>query len=165
MKQIILAHGRGTVLVDDEDYERVASHSWCLLRGGGQRKRTYAQANIKRNGKWQRTLLHRFILDAKAGQRVDHRDNNGLNCQRSNMRFATPSQNQHNSGRRIYKGMRSSRFKGVHWAKHVGKWLAQIACDRKRFYLGLFIEEEDAARAYDQKAKELHGEFAKLNFR
>ncbi len=109
--------------------------------------------------------MHRFILGLCDGQRCDHKDNNGLNNQRSNLRIATAGQNQHNSGCRKYKGMRSSRFKGVHWAKNARKWLAQITANRKHYHLGLFENEEDAARAYDRKALELHGDFAKTNFR
>lgn len=159
MKQIRLANGRGVVLIDDEDYERIAAHSWCLQLGGGNYQRKYAQANIKIDGQWKRTTMHRFIMGLKKGERCDHRDNDGLNNQKENLRLATSNQNQHN--REKVRG----RFKGVSWHKVAAKWVAQIAAYGKHYYLGLFDEEEAAARAYDAKAKELHGEFAKLNFR
>jgi hypothetical protein len=111
-----------------------------------------------------RVLLHRFILGAAPGTMIDHKNGNGLDCTRENLRLATRSQNQHNAGRRMYAGARSSRFKGVHWHRVTGKWVAQIMAARKYHYLGLFIDEEQAARAYDAAARELHGEFAQLNF-
>ena len=57
----------------------------------------------------------------------------------------------------------TSRFKGVCWHKKAGKWQAKIQHNFVRIRLGLFSSEEDAARAYNRKAKELFGEFAKLN--
>lgn len=159
MKKIPLANGRGFALVDDDDYERVSKHGWCLHEGGGNRQRRYASANIKRDGVWKRTLLHRFVMGAEPHQRIDHCNNDGLDCRKENLRFATRGQNQHNSEKR------RGRFKGVHWHASAGKWTAQIMANRVYHYLGLFTDEEEAARAYDAKAKELHGEYARVNFR
>jgi hypothetical protein len=58
----------------------------------------------------------------------------------------------------------SSKFKGVRLEKRAGKWRAQIKINKKYIYLGLFSDEEEAARAYDLKAQELFGEYAALNF-
>lgn len=161
MKTIPLADGVHVVMVDDADHARLLEHGWCLNRGGGNRQRLYAQANIKVGGQWKRVVMHRFLLGlTDPSVRCDHRDNNGLNNQRSNLRTATANQNQHN--RRSCGG--TSRFKGVSWYKRSKKWLAQICCDRTWKYLGTFVSEEDAARAYDAKARELHGEFAFTNF-
>jgi hypothetical protein len=129
-------------------------HKWCLHESRAGKR--YAQANLKTGGVWRRVLLHRFL--AGNDSLVDHRDGNGLNNTRDNLRPATRGQNQHNSG------PRSGRYKGVTWHKGARKWLAQIMCDRKYRYLGLHAAEEDAARAYDRAARELHGEFARLNF-
>jgi hypothetical protein len=105
--------------------------------------------------------MHRYILGlTDRGTRCDHRDNNGMNNQRSNLRIATAGQNQHNCGSRGGK----SRFKGVSWSKAAGKWVAQICKDRQRRHIGLFETEEAAAAAYDKSAIELHGAFAYLNF-
>lgn len=91
---------------------------------------------------------------------TDHKDHDGLNNQRLNLRDATRSQNHANQQPQI-KG--SSRFKGVYWHKMGRKWLAQIVIKGHRHYLGLYVLEEDAARAYDQAALEAFGEYACLN--
>jgi len=144
--------------VDAVDFRQVMKHKWCLLRK--QNGDLYAQSNMKIEGKWVRILLHRFIMQAEKGSQIDHRNGNGLDCTRSNLRVATHAQNLHNQKAR--KG--SSRFKGVSWHEKAKKWLAQIRCQGQHHYLGLHVTEEEAARAYDTKATELHGEFAWLNF-
>lgn len=150
-----------TALVSPEDYRRVVKRKWSVAK---RRGRIYAETNMKIDGVWKRVLLHRFILEAPAGQKIDHKDGNGLNNLRDNIRFATHNQNAQNAGRRVYMGKRSSRFKGISWSKVMNKWHAQIMANRKYHNLGYFESEEDAARAYDSAAKELHGEFARTNF-
>jgi hypothetical protein len=95
-----------------------------------------------------------------AGVLVDHRDRNGLNNCRYNLRLATTSQNAHNQGARGG----SSQFKGVWWKPKVSRWRASITHERKKITIGHFVNEVDAARAYDAMALRLHGEFAVLNF-
>ena len=85
---------------------------------------------------------------------VDHRDRNGLNNQRHNLQRCTHQVNLHN---RDVKG-----FRGVD-VRH-GKHRARCCFDKKEYHLGMFVNEEDAARAYDAKAFELFCEFAQLNF-
>jgi hypothetical protein len=57
---------------------------------------------------------------------------------------------------------KTSRFKGVTW--HVGKWQASIQTDGRSLYLGRHESEEDAAHAYDEKAREIFGQLAFTNF-
>lgn len=148
-----------SAVVDQEDFERVAAHSWCPHWSGGRKQKLYAQARVKIGDKWRGVLMHRFILGSLPGTKVDHKDGNGLNNSRSNLRYATAAQNQHNSG------PRRGRYKGVSWHRQARKWVVHIGSNGKRFYLGLFESEEEAARAYDVKCRELHGEFARPNFR
>jgi len=102
--------------------------------------------------------LHRVIMAADDGVKVDHRDRDGLNNRRSNLRIATLSQNNANS----FRPANRAGFRGV---VAVGKkWRAQIRRDGARVYLGLYETPEDAARTYDRAAREAHGEFATLNF-
>lgn len=100
--------------------------------------------------------MHRFILGCK--EEVDHADRNTLNNRRNNLRKATKAQNMHN---RKKLRTNTSGFIGVYWYQG---WKSKIANNGKRHYLGIFSSPEEAARAYDEMAKKLHGEFAFLNF-
>ncbi len=151
MTTIELTQGM-TAIVDDEDFERVSLHSWSYKKTG------YAEAKI--NG--EKVYLHRFIMNAKKGDEVDHKrtgfPDHGLDCQKENLRFCTRSQNAANSEKKTG----ASGYKGV---EKVGiKWRASIRNNNKLIHLGMFWTPEDAARAYDKKAVELFGEFARTNF-
>ncbi len=95
---------------------------------------------------------------ARRGRIVDHIDGNGLNNRRFNLRICTHQQNQANRGPRGG----SSQFVGV--LRHKDKWEAGIRYRGEYFYLGLFDDEVEAAKARDRKAYELHGQCAYLNF-
>lgn len=98
--------------------------------------------------------MHNLIMGQLG---VDHRDHNGLNNKRSNLRVATNGQNQAN--RRT-----SAQYRGI-FKDRSGKWVARIRQPvGKREYLGYFSDPEEAARAYDRAAVRIHGEFALLNF-
>lgn len=152
MKQIQLAHGM-IAKIDDADFERVSQYHWW------PRKPTRIWYAATRLNGWKSPIvyLHRFILNPPKGVRIDHKDLDGLNCQRENMRPANHRQNQWNKGRR--KDQVRSQFKGVEPSGK--KWKARI-CGQ---YIGLYETEEEAAQAYDQKAAALFGEFARPNFK
>jgi hypothetical protein len=103
--------------------------------------------------------MHRQIMGSPRCC-VDHKDGNGLNNQRSNLRCCTTSQNNRNS--KIYR-TNTSGFRGVVWSKKMNRWVAQIRVGGKSFYLGSYCTKNEAARVYDAKAKEVAGEFARLN--
>jgi hypothetical protein len=142
-------------LVDDEDYECVAAHRWYYHSQG------YAASGWKVNGKTIHVLLHRFVLQASEQDYVDHRNGDRLDCQKSNLRTCTQSQNMQNL-RAFRSG--SSQFKGVSWYRRDGRWRAYIKVNGKERHLGYFADELAAARAYDRAAAEHFGEFACLNF-
>lgn len=137
------------VYFSPEDLALVKSHSWS------RNSHRYAGARI--DGRIQ--LLHRLIFPQ--WKQIDHRNTNPLDNRRSNLRPASTSQNVANRAK--YAGT-TSRFKGVGWDKGRDKWLVQICLDRQSLFLGRFDDEEDAARAYDAKARELFGEYALCNF-
>jgi hypothetical protein len=150
------AAGR-VALVDDADYELVSQYRWHVW----QRERAfYAAANVRRPGGRRTTIkMHNLIL-GYAG--IDHRNGNGLDNQRANLRPATQSQNVHNM--RSYAAS-SSPFKGVSWDGQRQRWTARIFVGGRKRHLGRFTVEEDAARAYDAAALTAWGSYAWLNFK
>jgi hypothetical protein len=153
MKQVRLSNGM-TAKIDDGDLELVSKHNWYAVKG---EERFYAAAWI--NGKG--VSMHRLILGSEAGELdIDHKDRDGLNNTRENLRVATRSQNSANSRKR--KGT-TSKYKGVHVMRQ-GYIKAYIMFQYKRFHLGYFPTEEEAALAYDEAARRYFGEFAGLNF-
>jgi len=155
VRKIPLTQGQ-VALVNDEDYDKLINYKWRAVRG---RSTWYAVRTATKdvNGSRKTVYMHRALL----GQvdQVDHKDGDGLNNQRQNLRAATHTQNQRN---RIHKRVGSSRFHGVYWHKAARKWAAQITAPTPR-YLGLFEDELAAAKAYDAAARELYGAFAALN--
>lgn len=152
MKHIPLTQGKFAV-VDDADYEWLNQWKWYALKS---RNTYYA---CRRIGS-KKIYLHRIIMDTPPGMEADHRDHNGLNCVRTNMRNCTHAENLRNqlSG----KGG-TSKYKGVYWHWAARKWMARICHNGRLIYLGYYESEEAAARAYNKKAEELFGEFACLN--
>lgn len=159
MKKIPLTQGRFT-LVDDADYEQLNKQRWYAYQ---DRNTWYARSNsLPVNDKKFSVLMHRVILGLQHGDKrqCDHIDGDGLNNQQSNLRICNHKQNQHNR-RQLVTGR--SKYKGVAWNGQSGRWAAQIRCHPDHIYIGLFDTEEAAAEAYNEKAKELHGEYAYLN--
>ena len=151
-KQIPLGKGKFAT-VDDEDYEELARYTWHLKEDKG---RFYAARSVK-TGKTCKTIrMHRQIINASPDLWVDHRDGDGLNNLRSNLRQATPQQNAHNR-----KGARGSRS-GLKGAFLDGnQWRSQIRVAGKMIPLGRFATPEEAAAAYAAAAIRYHGEFAR----
>ena len=155
MKEIELTQGL-VALVDDKDYEACNAFNWnARYNSDGS---VYAVRWASEHG-GQYTRLHNFIMHPKEGEEVDHIDRDGLNCQRHNMRIGTRSQNMAN---RSTPGS-ASGYRGV-YANRVGTWIVQIRHNGHLHSGGTYDTAEEAARAWDRLAKELHGEFAVLNF-
>lgn len=161
------ANGR-YALVDDADYELVIPYSWHVvqrIRPNGSIWGPYAHAYLGGGRAVRRlSLMHRMLMPGVP--EIDHKDGNGLNCQRWNLREVTRAQNMANASKRLSnKGLpTSSPWKGVSWREDRGKWRAYIFDGGHQYQLGHFDEETDAARAYDAAAREMFGPFARLNF-
>ena len=123
---------------------------------------TLSKGGMAKNHRVHKLVAHEFIQrpDSNAKLVIDHIDRNKVNNQVTNLRWATQQQNMMNMT--IRTGT-SSQYKGVAYHKTKSKWCAYIMFDRKLLHIGLFANEEDAARAYNAKAIELFGEFANLN--
>ena len=145
-------------IIDSEDFERINKHKWYTFYDNWN---WYAVRNIRKvNGKRTMQRMHRVIMNCPEGLEIDHRNHDTLDNRKCNLRICTHAQNHYN--KKSQKGI--SKFKGVSWHKRHKKWAAYIGLNNKDIYLGLFINEIDAAKAYDKKAKELFGDFAYLNF-
>lgn len=145
-------------VIDAVDLPLVAAFNWCVK----VRWRTvYAQRTLHGTyrGKRQAVLLHRVITDAPENMQVDHKDGNGLNCRRNNLRQATNSQNQRNTRTRVDN---TAGFKGVNLCKDRGVWQARIQVEGSRIHLGFFTTAEDAHAAYARASAALHGEFGRV---
>lgn len=168
--EIVLTNGY-VALVDDEDADRINEHHWWAHRVAGGR--VYAE---RKDWAAQKTIrMHREImgLPPSRSPQVDHI--NGLFAEgsekvldnrRANLRLATNGQNRANSRVSTTRAGRpaGSRFKGVQWRPRIRRWVASCRSQGTLHYLGCFVVEEDAARAYDEAALRLHGEFARVNF-
>lgn len=151
---------RGLVTtIDVEDLELVSQYKWFASRGSNT---DYASRTQNEDGRRKNVKLHRVLLNAPDGVHVDHRNGNGLDNRRENLRLCTTVENRRNSHKP--KGC-SSTFKGVY--KRPGErpksWIASVSVGKKR-HVRLFYTELEAAQWYDEMASEHYGEFAKLNF-
>ena len=158
MREIQLTQGK-VAWVDEEDYERVNAFKWFALKLGNT---FYAVRNITVNGRRTIQYMHRFIIGDTLGKSdIDHADRDGCNNRNLNLRPCTHQENLMNQSKRENC---SSKYIGVYWNKHAGKWMAGIRIDGKTIYLGLFDIEEDAARAYDVEAFKRDPIHCRLNF-
>lgn len=161
MATIELTRGQQTI-VDDDDWKWLSEFCWHARVSHGGRK-FYAYRGLwDPQAKRMRPIpMHREIIGATPELHVDHISGDTLDNRRSNLRLCTRSQNLANSETRINK---SSRFKGVSWHKRDKSWYAYINQEGSRINIGSFREEIAAAVAYDAKAIELFGAFARPNF-
>jgi hypothetical protein len=161
MKTIPLTQGEVAV-VDDRDFYSVSQYKWSLRKIG--RKKYAGRYRLMAEGfpKGSFVYLHQFLIPTAC--KIDHRDGDGLNNQRYNLRSATDRQNSR--GFRLKAPGATSRFRGVSWDASRQKWKAQGKTSTgKTLFLGRFEEEEQAAKAYDAHALAVYEVFACPNYR
>ena len=146
-----------TAVIDANDVPIVDGFNWCVLV---TKRIAYARTFLPRvNGIQKEVLMHRLITGVCQDLQVDHKDGDGLNCRRANMREATNSQNRLNLRKPLNN---TSGFKGVSWSKSSSKWESRITFNNKTFNLGYFDSIELAHAAYVKSSAELHGEFGRV---
>jgi hypothetical protein len=157
MRQIELTQGKFAI-VDDADFAWLSQWKWTA-------QKTDWGFYAMRHECGQVVFMHRLINETPAGMVTDHEDGDGLNNRRGNLRTATQLQNMMN---RHGKRNGTSQYKGV-WAdssrRNRKPWRAAIRINGKLKYLGRFISEDEAGRAYAAAAREMFGEFARTNKR
>jgi hypothetical protein len=147
-----------TTLIDDDIVDDVKPFRWYVV----PRPRTnYVRRSIPCGGKTKYEYLHQRVLGVRPGFEIDHIDGNTLDNRRANLRHATRQQNMRNQAKRSRQA--SSQYKGVCWSNNDNRWLAYLLVNRKRFWLGRFTDEREAARAYNAAALHHFGDFARLN--
>lgn len=159
-------YGTKYVLVDDEDYELVSKYTWNLGKvSHGKVDKFYAihsfNKGVDETGRYRFSSfkMHRLIFGFPK-DRIDHKDNDGLNNQRSNLRIATPSQNSANS---VISKNNTSGYKGVTYRKDADRYATRIRVNDKLICCGHFKDPKDAAKKYNEMAIKHFGEYAKLN--
>ena len=149
---------RGYVaIVDLADLETVKGYCWqARISHVGKTLLVYASRKAGNKTVW----MHRATLKPKANKLVDHKDGNGLNNRRKNLREATRSQNNRNRGVCLRN---KSGHVGVSWNTQMGMWRADLTVDGKRKFLGLFKTVPAAVSARAKAGKKYHGEFSRKN--
>lgn len=157
MKTIPLSQDQ-YALVDDEDFSELTKFRWFAMWDKNT-KQFYAARNVRSDGPrpWRTLRMHSAIMRAKPRQWIDHRDGNGLNNQKSNLRFATGAQNAQNKKCRADNPL---RIKGV--SIEEGKFRARIRVGGVLKHLGLFSSAEAAHAAYCVAAQKHFGDFARF---
>ena len=157
MKTIHLTQGKRAV-VDDEDYERVEAFTWCAVSTVCSRRIIW-YAMSRSQGR--RSLMHRVILGISDRRvLVDHRDGDGLNNRRDNLRPCTTRQNalaRHTT--QAISGLRGVHFDGRYRRR---PWIVYVRGDGRARYVGCFATRREAAAAWAVAASAAYGEFANV---
>jgi hypothetical protein len=157
MKLIKLTQGK-FAKVDDEDFERISAFKWRVYSRKGHDTNYVVRSQYDyETGKTSQISMHREVM--KIQGRIDHRNHDGLDNQKANLRPCTHAQNMMNRQR---QKNHSNKYLGVYKTKK--GYGARIWSKGKTVLLGVFETEIKAAKIRDLKAIELRGEFAYLNF-
>jgi hypothetical protein len=158
--KITLGKSGKFAIVDSEDFEWLSTWKWQYINSGYANRVTNVGGRISVGGAYVNIPMHRAITKCEKGLVVDHINGNKLDNRKENLRVCSHTQNLWNSS---YSKRGVSGYRGVSWCNTNQKWLSLIICNGKRKQLGHFHCKHEAAKAYNQKAMELYGSFAKLN--
>lgn len=153
--------GGYAVLIDEADLELVSGYSWSVHRHPRTGK-VYARSGSGGSN----IMMHRLIAQTPEGLDTDHANNDSLDNRRANLRHATRSQNNANREKHSTHAGKptSSRYKGVTWDREKRRWRAAIRVNGRAKRLGRFVDEIEAARAYDRAALAQWGDRSRINF-
>lgn len=140
-------------IIDAADVPLVEGHNWFAHK---RTRKFYAATNMRQGDRYVTVQLHTMITGFAI---TDHRDGDGLNNRRENLREANAFENARN--RRLNQN-NTSGYKGVAWRAQSSRWSASIRFERRLIHLGYFDTPEDAAAAYAKASAEMHGEFGRI---
>lgn len=153
MKYIELTKGQRAT-VDDEDWPYLSQFRWWF-------DGMYAQGRV--NGKQVR--MHRLLLNPPKGSMVDHANGDRMDNTRANIRVCSHGENEWNKAKKHrHRNDGHSKYKGVTRDVRRGMWVSRTTFNGRSVHIGSFVSEIDAARAFDDWAREHHGQFAHVNF-
>jgi len=128
----------------------------------------YIDMMLRKNSKHKSVKVHRLVAhafvhnpDPTTRVEIDHIDNVTSNNDTLNLRWVTHQENMRNASKR--QGT-SSQFIGVCWKPNNNKWVAYAQVDGRHHYIGIYDDEEDAARARDVCVRKSGGSCWKYNF-
>ena len=144
-KEIELTQGEVT-LVDDDLYEELNRHKWCVTKSANKNSKHYACRNVRRGGKKHMILMHRQILGLVRGDGKvsDHINRNPLDNRKANLRVANHTINNRNRG---IESTNTSGHKGVCWDISRDKWMAHITVNDRQINLGRYDMIDEAIEA------------------
>lgn len=154
--KLILPSGHN-VFFDKKDLPIVCQYKWHIHKNGDNLY-AIAETGSRRLGTRKVFSMHRLIMGSPVGRLVDHKNENGLDNRRGNLRLSDKSTNGMNRGA---QSNNKSGYKGVCWSIQKNKWIATINIMGKQKYLGRYDCPKKAHQAYKKAADEVHGEFAK----
>ena len=120
----------------------------------------YRAVRYKGSKYYEHRIIY-YMFNKYLPEQIDHIDGDPSHNCIKNLRPATGQQNQRN---KCSKEGASSKFKGVSWNKYHKKWVSRVWGGKSSKHLGLYKCEIEAAKAYDKRASELFGEYARPNF-
>lgn len=166
-KTIQLNNGKFAI-VDDYDYEFLSRFNWTGVKKGVHEKVLEFACTTKKgeDRKTFRIYMHEFIVGnkhidiTKSNLNVIHINGNSLDNRKENLKLVPFHTVSHRARK---KTLTRSKYKGIYFHRQSGLWSADIQKDKKQYHIGYYKKEEDAALAYNAKARELYGDLAYQN--
>ncbi len=152
MKELKLSNNKSSI-IDDDIYDYLSKFKWYYNKGYA-RRRARKSEGLNR----EKVMLHRFIINAKEGEIVDHINGNTLDNRVNNLRIVSNKENVWNS---TYMRNTKSGVKGITWHKRDKVWMVRIQKNGIRYSLGNYGSLKEAKKIYLNKNKELYGEYAR----
>lgn len=148
MREILLTQGK-VALVDDDDFEWLVQWKWYAHK---TKNNWYARRDEKRHPVRKRIYMHVQIMGNSDGLDIDHKNGNGLDNRKFNLRKCTHTENLFNTK---ISPNNTSGYKGASYDKRREMWMAKIGIGGKTKFLGYYLTAEEAGEAYKKAVSNL----------